>query len=512
MPGLVLEGGTFRPVFSCGVMDALLDHDIMFDYVVGVSAGITYAISYLSRQRGRNLEVLRRYRGDSRYFGVRNLPHDHSIFGTDFVFDTIPNQLIPFDWETYHRYKGRILVGVTNAETGRAEYLDGAKLDRTCTMLRATCAIPLYFPAVQLSGGTFYDGGVADPIPIVRSLHDGNRKNLIVLTQPKSYRKTLTRGLKFAAHALHRLPDGYDAVFCFNTSPVLMCWPAIRYAKKHHIPFTNYVLDIWPENLYSVLNVKNKALRAIAQGVSDALYKKADRLIAMSEPLQQRLCQRTGMPPQKIAVIPQYCEDFYAFPQPDAALQAQFGGRFNLVFTGTFTPAQSLETVITAVQDARSRGADMLHLLLVGDGMSRAALEAKVKELHAEDAVTFYGSVPATDIPKFTALADALIVCLSDSPDLGLTVPAKVASYMAAGKPVLASMDGAGNAAVAAAGGLSSPACDAAALADNLLALTRMDAAQRAAMGQSAKEYYLAHYRRSELLRKLEHFILEGRV
>ena len=316
----------------------------------------------------------------------------------------------------------------------------------------------------------------------------------------------------YAAHALHRLPGGYDAVFCFNTSPVLMCWPAICYAKKHHIPFTNYVLDIWPENLYSVLNVKNKTLRAIAQGVSDALYKKADRLIAMSEPLQQRLCQRTGMPPQKIAVIPQYCEDFYAVPQPDAALQAQFGGRFNLVFTGTFTPAQSLETVITAVQDVRSRGADMLHLLLVGDGMSRAALEAKVKELHAEDAVTFYGSVPATDIPKFTALADALIVCLSDSPDLGLTVPAKVASYMAAGKPVLASMDGAGNAAVAAAGGLSSPACDAAALADNLLALTRMDAAQRAAMGQSAKEYYLAHYRRSELLRKLEHFILEGRV
>ena len=316
----------------------------------------------------------------------------------------------------------------------------------------------------------------------------------------------------YAAHALHRLPGRYDAVFCFNTSPVLMCWPAIRYAKKHHIPFINYVLDIWPENLYSVLNVKNKTLRAIAQGVSDALYKKADRLIAMSEPLQQRLCQRTGMPPQKVAVIPQYCEDFYAVPQPDAALQAQFGGRFNLVFTGTFTPAQSLETVITAVQDARSRGADMLHLLLVGDGMSRAALEAKVKELHAEDAVTFYGSVPATDIPKFTALADALIVCLSDSPDLGLTVPAKVASYMAAGKPVLASMDGAGNAAVAAAGGLSSPACDAAALADNLLALTRMDAAQHAAMGQSAKEYYLAHYRRSELLRKLEHFILEGRV
>ena len=204
MPGLVLEGGTFRPVFSCGVMDALLDHDIMFDYVIGVSAGITYAISYLSRQRGRNLEVLRQYRGDSRYLGVRNLPHDHSIFGTDFVFDTIPNQLIPFDWDEFHKYKGRVLVGVTNAATGKAEYLDGMQLDRPCTMLRATCAIPLYFPPVHLGGAVFYDGGIADPVPIVKSLHDGNRKNLIVLTQPDGYRKTHTRGKKSGARALHR--------------------------------------------------------------------------------------------------------------------------------------------------------------------------------------------------------------------------------------------------------------------------------------------------------------------
>lgn len=204
MPGLVLEGGTFRPVFSCGVMDALLDHDIMFDYVIGVSAGITYAISYLSRQRGRNLEVLRQYRGDSRYLGVRNLPHDHSIFGTDFVFDTIPNQLIPFDWDEFHKYKGRVLVGVTNVATGKAEYLDGMQLDRPCTMLRATCAIPLYFPPVHLGGAVFYDGGIADPVPIVKSLHDGNRKNLIVLTQPDGYRKTHTRSTKFGARALHR--------------------------------------------------------------------------------------------------------------------------------------------------------------------------------------------------------------------------------------------------------------------------------------------------------------------
>lgn len=204
MPGLVLEGGTFRPVFSCGVMDALLDNDIMFDYVIGVSAGITYAASYLSRQRERNINILRQYRGDKRYFGARNLLHDHSIFGTDFVFDTIPNQLVPFAWDEFHKYQGKYLVGVTNAKTGKAEYLDGMRMDRPCTILRATCAIPIYFPPVQMDGETYYDGGLADPIPILRSLHDGNERNLIVLTQPESYRKTLGRGVQFAAKWLKR--------------------------------------------------------------------------------------------------------------------------------------------------------------------------------------------------------------------------------------------------------------------------------------------------------------------
>lgn len=204
MPGLILEGGTFRPIFSCGVMDALLDHGLMFDYVIGVSAGITNAFSYLSRQRGRNLEVVHRYRHDKRYLGARNYLRDRSIFGVDFVFDTIPNELLPFDWNAFHAYRGRVLVGVTNAETGKAEYLDGMLLDRPSTMLRATCAIPIYFPPVEIGGSIYYDGGLADPIPIVKALHDGSTKNLIVLTQPDSYRKTLSRRTLIAVRALRR--------------------------------------------------------------------------------------------------------------------------------------------------------------------------------------------------------------------------------------------------------------------------------------------------------------------
>ena len=183
----------------------------------------------------------------------------------------------------------------------------------------------------------------------------------------------------------------------------------------------------------------------------------------------------------------------------------------NLVFTGTFTPAQSLDMVLRAVLDARAAGAENLHLLLVGDGMSRESLQALAEELHAGDAVTFYGSVPAEKVPSFTTLADALLISLSDSPDLGLTVPGKLASYMAAGKPVVASMNGAGYEAVKeSGGGLVSPACDQAALAANLLALYRMASEGRAALGAKAKAYYEAHYRRTELLRRLESFTLRG--
>lgn len=314
----------------------------------------------------------------------------------------------------------------------------------------------------------------------------------------------------FALFNLVRLPGRYNAVLCYNTSPVLMSLPALLYGKLHRVPVTNYVLDIWPENLYSVLPVKNAFWQKIALGVSNWHYRRADKLIAMSDGLATRLEQRTGKPRQALAVIPQYCEDFYASPLPCPELEARFSGRFNLVFTGNFSPAQSLETVLMAVKAAAEQGAVGLHLLLVGDGMSRGALEQLVQTQGMQGQVTFYGSVPPREIPRFTALADALVASLSDSPDLGLTVPAKLASYMAAGKPLLASMDGEGRQAVqSSGGGLASPACDVDALAANILALYHMSGAQRETMGLRAKEYYLAHYTRAALLEQLERFILE---
>lgn len=193
MPGIILEGGTFRPIFSAGVMDALLDNDIMFPYCIGVSAGICNAFSYVSKQKERNLDIVMNHRNDKRYIGRRNFLKCKSLFGLDFVYDEIPNKLYPFDWDTFNEFEGKVLVGVTNALTGQSEYLDGKTMDKKCTMLRATCAIPIFFPTIEWEKQRYYDGGLADPIPIKKSIKDGNEKNLIVLTRPKGYKKVYSK-------------------------------------------------------------------------------------------------------------------------------------------------------------------------------------------------------------------------------------------------------------------------------------------------------------------------------
>ncbi|MGN0586817.1 MAG: patatin-like phospholipase family protein, partial [Oscillospiraceae bacterium] len=106
MTGLVLEGGTFRGIFSAGVMDAFIKEGVEFPYVIGVSAGISNGLSYVSKQFGRNIDILENYRNDKRYLGAQNFLKCRSAFGLDFVFGDIPQKLIPFDYETFHKYKG----------------------------------------------------------------------------------------------------------------------------------------------------------------------------------------------------------------------------------------------------------------------------------------------------------------------------------------------------------------------------------------------------------------------
>ncbi len=207
MKGIVLEGGSFRGIFTAGVLDALLEHDIYLPYCIGVSAGITNGVSYISKQVGRNLKVLTTYRHDKRYFSKRNLIKCKSVFGLEFAYNEIPNKLEKFDWDTYKAYPGKVVVVTTNALTGKAQYFNGIKMDKNCTLLRATCALPIVFPTIKIKGTPHYDGGLSDPIPVKRALKDGCDKLIIVLTRPQGYIKEVSFSSKVISKALkHRYP------------------------------------------------------------------------------------------------------------------------------------------------------------------------------------------------------------------------------------------------------------------------------------------------------------------
>lgn len=188
--GLVLEGGALRTIFSSGVCDALLEGDVMVDYVVGVSAGITYGASYVSKQPRYNLEVVTRYANDRRYMGMGNLldQNNKSYFGLEFAYQTIPDELIPFDYDTFAAFPGKVEAVVTNMETGKAEYMTlPGRGEEHRTLLQATCALPLMFPIYHIHGVPYMDGGVADSIPYERAFAQGCERVMVVLTKTRSY-------------------------------------------------------------------------------------------------------------------------------------------------------------------------------------------------------------------------------------------------------------------------------------------------------------------------------------
>ena len=175
--GLVLEGGALRTIFSSGVCDAFLNEKLpMPDYTIGVSAGIAYGVSYLSRQKRRNLQLLMHYANDRRYMGWGNFfdPRNRSYFGLKFAYDTIPNELVPFDYDTFEAYPGQVEAVVTNLQTGRAEYREVPRRDASFLLLQATCAMPVLFQPIRLDDGAPYlDGGCSDAIPWKRALAVG---------------------------------------------------------------------------------------------------------------------------------------------------------------------------------------------------------------------------------------------------------------------------------------------------------------------------------------------------
>ena len=226
--GLVLEGGGMRGVFTSGVLDAFMKHNLTFPYVVAVSAGACNGMSYVSHQPRRarisNIDYLERYK----YIGIRHLVTQGCIFDRDLLYDKFPNQYLPFDFDTFFNSEMEFEMVTTNCRTGLPMYLsERHDRQRALDIVRASSSLPYVSKIVDVDGEPMLDGGIVDSIPVERAIAKGFPRNVLVLTRNKGYRST---------EKDHKIPH-----FIYKN------YPRLRVALSHRCEAYNRQLEMIDE-------------------------------------------------------------------------------------------------------------------------------------------------------------------------------------------------------------------------------------------------------------------------
>lgn len=188
---LVLEGGATRGIFTTGVLDYFMEKELYMSHVIGVSAGCCNAVDYVSEQPGRTRDcMIPEDKNSGYYYGIRDFVKEKSVMNMDMIFDKYPNELFPFDYDTFFHSETECEIVTTNCLTGKAEYMtersDRERLMRIC---RASCSMPLLTPIVNIDDVPYLDGGLSDSVPILHAQEKENDRIVVVLTKNKGYRK-----------------------------------------------------------------------------------------------------------------------------------------------------------------------------------------------------------------------------------------------------------------------------------------------------------------------------------
>ncbi|MCR1876337.1 patatin family protein [Paraclostridium bifermentans] len=210
--GLILEGGGMRGIYTAGVLDFFIEKNIEVDITIGVSAGSCHASSYLSKQYKRAYNATVDYINDKRYLSFSNLIKTGSIFGMDFMFNKIPNELNIYDYDTFAKSKSKFVVVATNCETGSPEYFELKDLKKEIIYMQASCSIPMFANIVEIDDFKLVDGGVSDSIPIEYSLNQGYKKNIVVLTRDITYKKNKQKFLPIVNKRYKKYPNLVKAI------------------------------------------------------------------------------------------------------------------------------------------------------------------------------------------------------------------------------------------------------------------------------------------------------------
>ncbi len=210
---LIMEGGAMRGLFSCGVLDVFLENDIRFDAAAGISAGAVFGCNFKSRQHGRPLRYNKRYCRDPRYCSFRSLLKTGDLYGADFCYRELPDVLDPFDRRAFRDNPMDFYIGAADIESGEVVYhrcTDGGATDMD--WMRASASMPAVSRPVEIGGRLYLDGGMVDALPYRYMRELGYNRNVLLLTQPRGYRKTRAEAMPLMRLALRKYPKAIEAM------------------------------------------------------------------------------------------------------------------------------------------------------------------------------------------------------------------------------------------------------------------------------------------------------------
>lgn len=289
----------------------------------------------------------------------------------------------------------------------------------------------------------------------------------------------------------------YDRVFMFQTSPITAAIPAIIYSKLRRVPSYIYIQDLWPETFYTIVPIGNEKVKNIFKKICTVIYKGFDKILISSRGFKDILVESKILE-NKIVYFPQWAENLYM----QKVEVERTNDDFVLTFAGNIGKAQSVDTIIKAANLAKDNPKIKWHI--IGDGSEFENVKKMVEDYNLKDTVKLFGRKPVTDMPKYFAESDVLIVTLKDEGILKITLPAKVQSYMASGKPIIASITGEGSYVIEDSKcGLTGNAEDFEKLYNNAMELYNMSVEERVAMGLRGQEYFKENFTQEKLMKQL---------
>ena len=305
-----------------------------------------------------------------------------------------------------------------------------------------------------------------------------------------------------ASLKLRKIKGPFDAIFVYEPSPITVGIPAVFAKKRFKAPIYFWAQDLWPESLVAAGGVKNRFILGFFNSLTKWIYSHCRKVLIQSPGFTDYILNQ-GVSKDKIVFYPNPTETFYKPLENENEYGSFFSKEhFNIVFAGNIGEAQSFHTIIETAHVLKKLP---VKFVILGDGRYKETALGKIKELGLENLFSFLGSYPPTEMPKFFFHADALIVSLKKDKIFALTIPAKIQSYLACGKPIIASIDGVGAQIVKEAKcGVTAAAESVSALETAIKNLMAMNSGQRAAMAKNSRTYYEKEFDRDYLLEKLE--------